>query len=504
MGSNRDVFANLMNVEDKEIRRMISAIDTVLDVRQMKQEYSELKKYFRDYKNGIIKLESDEDRKAHSDKLSEYLRLQREIKGNNDETLQTLQNAPEESLIREHKRLSVFYRNFDHIKWAEEKLAEKENAKKRYEEAEEEKSKFADEEKELKSLKRELREYKNGQRKIEDRQEYGEKLSRFLELDRKKKEIDKNIKDAQSGIESISDKDIEKAEKIIEITTDENNWDMLMQTSLDSLLNEPQKPEEKKPEEKKREEKKSKEKKSEEKKSEEKKREEKKPKEKKSEEKDPEAKPRMSEIQNGQVKPLNQEISVNSAPNAGANQEPKADKPICSDTEEPHLKNSDYYLEEVDWKENLKRLPSDIINLIKDVRAAKKEEKERFIKEYKEENGKRPSRLKVFLNGHKRINKVVEFFKSVVEASQSLTPEEQQYGAIKYGYAFKNDRENAQNSIEVPTPSAFKERQEAFKGRVDVDITPEPKGFEDISSNPKDNAKPEVAVHTEAGQNVER
>ena len=85
MESNRNVFENLMNIGDEKIRSMIATLDTVLDVKKKKQEYNELKKYFRDYKNGTIKLETDEDRKTYSEKLSEYFRLQKDIKENVDD-----------------------------------------------------------------------------------------------------------------------------------------------------------------------------------------------------------------------------------------------------------------------------------------------------------------------------------------------------------------------------------------------------------------------------------
>lgn len=497
MESNRNVFENLMNIGGEKIRAMIATLDTVLDVKKKKQEYNELKKYFRDYKNGTIKLETDEDRKTYSEKPSEYFRLQKDIKENVDDKLQGLQNSSEAELTKEHKRLSVFLHNSDYIKWAKEKLAESETAKKKYEKVAEEKNKFDKQDgKELEELRSELNGYMDGTKEIENDEEYNKKFSRFRELDRKKRRIEKGIKAVQSEIESISDKDIEKAEKIIKITTDENNWDMLMETSLDSLLNEPQKPEEKKGEE------------LEQKGPEENDKPEQKPAEKKTDEKETGEKPRMVEIQNGRIKPLEpeprQKPEASPAPKVAPKQEPKADKPVFKDEEE-HSENLDYYLEEVNWKENLKRFPSDIINLIKDVReaskAGKQARKENFIKEYMEENGKKPSRMKVFIATHKSLNKIAEFFKEVGKASQSLTPEEQEAGkvAMKKGFTFRSSREEEEKYDKEHKTGSFQDRRNTFVNRDDIatDVTPELREFEDISSNSRGESEPEAPANTE-------
>ena len=282
-----------------------------------------------------------------------------------------------------------------------------------------------------------------------------------------------------------------------------------METSLDSLLNEQTKPEEKskgKKSEKKPEEKPKADKKPDDK-------QDKKPADKNPDEKAQENKPKQEtgpkivEIQNGQAKPLTPEAGEK--PEAGAKTEPetKAEKPVFKDEEE-HSDLIDPY-EEWNWKEYLKNLPSDIINLIKEVRetrkTVKKQRKEEFIKEYREENGKEPSRMAVFIGTHKRISKIAEFFKEAQKASQSLTPEEQET-VMKKGFTFKSSREAEEQYDRDHTPGSFKDRREAFVNRDDIasDVTPEPQEFEDISSNSRDSAEPEVSAHTEASQDDAR
>lgn len=505
---NKNVFADLMNVSDEKIHKMIGELDTVFDVKEMKQEYSELKEHFRAYKRGEFKLESDEDKRAYSEKLSEYLRLQRAIKENEQEEHKEILATPYEELIKEHKRLSVFYINSDYIRWADEKLVASEEARKKYEKVVKEKEQFAEEGKELRELKRQLRVHKNGEIELENK-EYSEKLSRFLELNMKKKRIDKDAKDVQNELEGISDEEIEKAYQIMKIVTDENNWDILMETPLESLLNEPEKLDGKQEGKKADEE-------LEDKESEYKKEKKTANEKQKGEPQDNKPKqetgPRIVEMQNGQAKSLNPETNAqNPQQSQDQQQAPKVEKPVFKDEEE-HSDLIDPY-GEWNWKEYLKNLPSDVINLIKEVRETKKvekqERKERFIKEYEEKNGKKPNGIQIFIGTHKRINKMAEFFKEVGKASQRLTPEEQEAGKtiLKRGFSFKSDREKEENHPEAPIPGSFKDRRDAFINRDDIasDIQPEQIiEFEDISSNSKDNEEVQVATDTENSQDDAR
>lgn len=229
-----NVFEDLMKMSDDEVRDKIENMQDELDIRGMNSEYNELKQYFRKYKKGEHKLESDEDKKEHNDKLSRYFKLQKEIR--EEQIIDgEFKDMSDKNLEDECKRLSVFYVNSEYIKWAKEKIEENEAKIEERDEAKKEKAEFEPEGEELREIKKEIMQHKSGEKTLEPK-ELGEKMSRYLELNAKKKRIDKKLKDAQNSLDSIEDKEIKKAIKIMEIVSDKSNWDKLMDTPLDNLL----------------------------------------------------------------------------------------------------------------------------------------------------------------------------------------------------------------------------------------------------------------------------
>lgn len=238
-----NVFEDLMKMSDDEVRDKIENMQDELDIRGMNSEYNELKQYFRKYKKGEHKLESDEDKKEHNDKLSRYFKLQKEIR--EEQIIDgEFKDMSDKNLEDECKRLSVFYVNSEYIKWAKEKIEENEAKIEERDEAKKEKAEFEPEGEELREIKKEIMQHKSGEKTLEPK-ELGEKMSRYLELNAKKKRIDKKLKDAQNSLDSIEDKEIKKAIKIMEIVSDKSNWDKLMDTPLDNLLDKDETPKDK-------------------------------------------------------------------------------------------------------------------------------------------------------------------------------------------------------------------------------------------------------------------
>ena len=339
---------------------------------------------------------SDEELKARKEAIDAVVAKDGDKKKN--EYFEEYKELSADELEQKGQELSVFLKVRNPLKEAEKIMEVAKNSKRtKLEEIKRQESESQKAKEELKKIEeeeKELEEYFAARKREEEETgeidvdvvEYEAKKERYEEiLDKKAKtpdkisEIDAKIEEIKSDIKAKEDRDIRRARRATIFMITRTNWGIIEQMTGTQLMNNVKgiKEEKKKEPEAKKEEAK------------------KEPKENK-----------KQNMQNGNYG----YASPNPIP------EPKPEEELKPEEEEKEQPEEEKEPEKISLRERISRF-------FEARKRAKLEREEKFIEEFKEENGREPNRREKFFARHTTIGKIAGFFENLIPSKSKTEPE---------------------------------------------------------------------------------